>query len=57
MQMDLCLDLEVNIGNHFRSFFSLKFGSNEKKQCLTRIKPLLKSCHPLNNVATSQEIP
>ena len=37
MQMDLCFDLELSIGNYL-SFFPLMFGPNEKKVCLTRIK-------------------
>ena len=59
--MDLCLDLEVDplcipyAWEIIQEFFSLKFGPNKKKFCLARIK--LQPTHPLNNVATSQEIP
>ena len=34
MQMDLCLDLELGMGNYLGIFFSLKFGPNEKSVLL-----------------------
>ena len=53
MQMDLCLDLELSMGNYLR-FFLLEFGPNEKEFSLARIELQLRPCH---HVATSQEIP
>ena len=50
-------------GKLFKNFFSLKFGPSETKFCFTKIKLQLKPhmssrpTRPLNNVATSQEIP
>ena len=44
---DGCVSLpRIRHGNYLRFFFSQKFGPNEKKFCLTRIRLQLKSCHP-----------
>ena len=41
MQMDLCLDLKLGMGNYLRIF-----GSNEKKISPTGIRLQLRPCHP-----------